>query len=135
MGTDDVTLNLNETIAAAVKARVEVEVLKALSGDEVMGGFVALALQEIVEVKDPSTYNTRKVPFLTRTLEVAVQQATKAAVAKLIIEELPSIEDAVRKALKRNLGTIAATLSESLVKAAERPYGFDVDLSLRMPSA
>ncbi len=125
--------DLNTTIAAAVNARVEAQVFAALSGDEVIGRFISAALNEIQPQRD--RYSTREKPqtFMARTLEVAIQKATKAAVERFIEEEVASIEDEVRKALRRDLKRIAETLTGSLVEAAHKAYGVKVDMSVVIP--
>ena len=129
----DVETDLNATITNAVNARIEAEVFKALSGDETIGRYVSAALRQTIEVKN-NRYGTDRVPFLTLTLRSAIQEATKAAVTRIIAEELPTIEDEVRKALRRDIRGIAETLANSLKDAADKAYGVDVKLDLRMPS-
>lgn len=133
---DEPIPSIDSTIAAAVNARIQAEVMQALAGDEVIGQFVASALQQPVEVKDPrrGSYATSQVPFLTAVLHKAIQDATKEAVARLITAEVATIEEAVRKALRRDITTIAKTLTDSLVVAADKTYGVNVDLTLRMPN-
>lgn len=128
----DPTLDLNETIAAAVKARVEAEMMKALSGDETIASFVTAALQQNVQYE----LNYRKVtePYLTHVLRKTIQDATKAAVVALIAEEAPAIEAEIRKALKRETSSIAQALTRSLVDTAGKGYGFNVNLELRSGS-
>lgn len=131
--SDAIELDLNQTIVSAVNARVEAEMMKALSGDETIAAFVTAALRQAVEVKNPRTYSTTKEPFLTNVLRGAIQEAAKAACKRLIAEELPNIEDEIRKALRRDVKRIASTLTESLASAADKAYGFDVKLELKMP--
>lgn len=125
----DPTLDLNETIAAAVKARVEAEMMKALTGDETIATFVVAALQQNVQHE----VNYRKVnePYLTSVLRKTIQEMTKAAVVRLIAEEAPQIEAEIRKALKRETSSIAQALTRSLVDTAGKGYGFNVNLELR----
>lgn len=125
--------DLNKVIVAAVNARVEAEMMRALSGDETISRFVAAALRQNVEVKDPHTYRTTAEPFLTNVLRKAIQAATVAACQRLIAEELPTIEDEIRKALRRDVKRIAETLTQSLADVAAKTYGIKVDLSLLMP--
>ena len=119
---------------AAVTARIEAEVAKALSGDAFLAQYVAAALSQQVEVKDQRSYNTKRVPYLTHVLEEAIKEATKDAVVRLIAEELPTIEAEVRKALRRQVTGIAESLARSLNTAAKTAYGVNVDLTLRMPN-
>lgn len=128
--SDELVLDLNQTITAAVNARIEAEVMKALSGDDTIGRFVTAALQQPVEVKDGRTYRTERVPFLTLTLRQAIQEATKAAVVRLVAEETPKIEDEIRKALRRDIPGIAAGLTEGVTKTVQRGYGINVDVAI-----
>jgi hypothetical protein len=133
--TEVLGTELDKAIAHAVTARVEAEVVKALSGDQVIGKYVAAALAQPIEVSSRNSYSKEKVPFLKTILDSAIRQATQDAVRALIAEELPMIQDEVRKALKRSAGTIAETLANSLASAAEKAYGVSVDLTLKMPSS
>ena len=133
MGGEKIDTDLNSVIVSAVNARVEAEMMKALSGDMTIGKYVVAALRQNVEVKDPHTYRTTTEPFLTNVLRKAIQGATVAAVQRLIAEELPTIEEEVRKALRRDVKRIAETLTGSLADAAAKSYGVKVDLSLLMP--
>ena len=131
--SDPVMLDLNQTITSAVQARIEAEVMKALSGDEAIGAFVAAALNQNVEFKDSRSYNTVREPFLRNVLRKAIQAATVEATQRLIAEELPTIEDDIREALRRDVKRIAETLTNSLAEAAAKTYGVKVDLSLLVP--
>ena len=126
-------LNLNETITAAVKAKVEGELIAALSGDAVIGAFVAAALNQKVTVKNAAGYGTTDVPFITKVLQDAIREQAKAALARLIAEEGVNIEAEVAKALRRDLKHIASSLTKSLVDAADKTYGIDVKIDLKMP--
>lgn len=125
--------DLNTVIVSAVNARVEAEMMKALSGDETIGRFVVAALRQNIEVQEPGTYHKHTEPFLRNVLRKAIQEATVAAVQRLVAEELPTIEEEVRKALRRDVKQIAETLTNSLARSAASPYGVKVDLSLLMP--
>lgn len=124
-------LNLDATIMTAVKARIEAEVIRAMSGDDALGAFVVAALQQEVQVGD--SYNRNRQPFLTHVLFKAIQEATQAAVVRFVAEEVGTIEAEVRKALKRDMAAIATTLTQSLVSAADKTYGVSVALELKMP--
>jgi hypothetical protein len=123
--------DLNETIRSAVNARVEAEVTKALAGDEVIGALVTAALQQTVEVPARGGgYGKEKVPFMTQVVRKAIQGATQAAVAKVIEQEAPLIEEEVRKAFKRNAGAMAEGMVASLSERAASNYGVTVELKL-----
>ena len=99
--------DINATIATAVNARIEAEVFQALAGDEVIGKYVTAALQAPVEVNDRSGYGKDKKPYMTVVLSKAIQNATKDACTRLILEEMPAIEAEIRKSLQRNINLIA----------------------------
>ena len=128
----DPTLDLNETIASAVKARVEAEMMKALSGDETIATMVAAALQQNVEYE--VNYRKVKEPYISHVLRKTIQDATKQAVVRLIAEEAPAIEEEIRKALHREKSSIAQALTRSLVDTAQKGYGFTVNLEMRGPA-
>jgi D-aminopeptidase len=123
--------DLNTVIQAAVTARVESAVLEALSGDETIGRMVAAALQQVVEVKTDGGYRTAKVPFINHLIATAIRDATKAAVARVLTEEAPTIEDEVRRHIKRAAPEFAAKMVGQVVEAASKNYG--VQVTLRMP--
>lgn len=129
---DKVALGLDETIAAAVKTRVETEVVRALSGDEVIGRYVAAALAQPVESKG-SSYRTVTEPFMSHILRKAIQEAAKAAAQALILEEMPAIQEEIRKALRRRAGQLAEALATSLVERSKQSYGLAIDIALKMP--
>lgn len=129
------SLDLNRTITSAVQARVEAEVLAALSGDATLAAMVAAALNQAVEVKDQRTYRTTTVPFLHKVLSDTLQAAAKAAVQKLVVEEADALEAEVRKVLRKDMAGIAKALTQSLTDAAGRGYGINVAIELRTPQS
>lgn len=131
----ELSLNLDSTITTAIKARIEAEVVRAMSGDEMLGSFVTAALQQKVDVHPDGPYGrSEKRPFLTHVLYEAIREATQVAVKKFVAEEVSTIEAEVRKALKRDMASIATTLTQSLVTAADKTYGVSVALELKMPN-
>ena len=130
----NIEADLNTTIASAVNARIEAEVFAALAGDETIGRYVTAALRRPVEVPARTGYGKDKVPFLSHVLESSFRDATKAAVARVLEEEQPKIEEEVRKALRRNVASIATELASSLTAAAQNTYGVKIDLQLRHKS-
>lgn len=123
----DATQDLNQVIASAVQARIETEVLAALSGSEVIAQFVQAALQQPITVRE--NYRDTKTTFLAETIKKTVQEATMAAVRKVVAEEAPAIEAEVTKELRKNVKTIAAQLVGSVEKAVTSPYGVRVELN------
>lgn len=118
--------DLNDVITSAVKARVEVSVLEALSGDQFYGQMVASALAQRIEVRNG--YDTRKTTFLAHTLESVIRESVQNAAKRLIVEQAAEIEEAVRKELRKSSADIAKQLVGSVSKAAESAYGIRVEL-------
>ena len=123
----NIETDLNATIASAVNARIEAEVMAALSGDEIIGRFVTAALQQKV---GEERYGRKQRTFLAAAHHNAIQAATKAAVARLVEEERPLIEDEIRKALRRNVKTMADSIVGNLAAQASNAYGVRVELQL-----
>lgn len=122
------TSDLDQVIASAVNARIEAEVTRALSGDEVIGKMVTAALTQPIEVKDHNGYGRRTTTYLRETLNNAMREATKAAVRKVMTEEHDAIEAAVRRELRDRIDALAVQLVDSAVKSVEKPYGVTVNL-------
>lgn len=133
MDKNNLPMDINATIANAINARLEAELLAALSGDETIAAFITAALQEPVH-KENDGYSREKEPYIHHVLRLALQEAAKSVVARFIEEEVASIEDQVRKTLRRHVNQIAETLTKNLVEVAGKPYGVSVELNLKMPS-
>ena len=121
--------DLNETIAAAVKARVEASVLEAFSTDGVLQQYVAAALMQKIERK--KDFRTEHVPYMQDVLEKAIQQASRAAVQDLIAEQQETITEEVRKALRRDAPVIAAALVDGFVESSKSEYRTTVDVTIK----
>lgn len=120
----DPTPDLNQVITSAVHARIEAEVLKALSTDDTFARFVTAALQQPI---NGERYGERTT-YLANTLKAAIQEATQVAVAKVVAEQAPAIEAEVAKALRRDIKGIAGTLVASVAGAVRHPYGVKIEL-------
>jgi hypothetical protein len=120
--------DLNATIASAVSARVEAEVIRALAGDEVIGRYIAAALNQQVEVG--GSYKRTKATFLQATLQSAFQEMTKRAIAKVLEEDAALIEDEIRKAIRRQAHGFAESIVTNLTQQAAKGYGISVELRL-----
>lgn len=129
----DITQDLNATITHAVQARIEAEVAKAFASDEFLASYITAALQQQIEIKEDYGYSRKKVSFLHHTLSEAVRMATKTAVAKWLATNSAQIEAEVEKALRRETKSIASALAQSLLNAADKTYGVDVKIDLKMP--
>jgi deoxyribose-phosphate aldolase len=128
MASDNATGDLNQVISSAVQARIETEVAAALSGSELMSQYVAAALRQKIDVKADGGYRTRETTFLRETIDKAIQSATKAAVAKVIVEEAEAIEAAVATEIRRGVKDIAKRLTTQLAEKAAEAYGVTVEL-------
>lgn len=130
MAAADPTPDLNEVIAAAVSARVEAQVLAALSDSDVFQALVVAALQQTVEVSDGTSYGKRKVPFMRATLENAIKARTKDLIAEEIAALSEPIRVEVRKALRKSVGVLADSLVDGFVaNAAGRHPSIKVEFS------
>lgn len=129
MSTPDPAASIDATIQHAVHARIEAELLKALSGDEVIGRYVTAALNQKVEVP-VGGYRKEQMPFLHHAIKSTMQKATQAAIEKVIAEEAELIEDVVRREIKRKAGDLAKAFTEALTDKANSGVRLDVRLVL-----
>jgi hypothetical protein len=120
--------DLNNTIMTAVTARVEAEVVKALSGHELIGRYVAAALNQQVEVG--GSFSRTKTTFLHQALRTAFQEMTKKVINELLVDERPLIEDEIRKAIRRNATKFAEAITGNIVTRAANAYGIQVQVRL-----
>lgn len=119
--------DLNTVIVSAVNARVEAAVAAALSGDEVIGKYVAAALSQPVEVGDRYS-RSKQVPFLRHVIDHALRDAAQRAVQRFVTDEADAIERAVRTELRNSVDALAVQLVGSMNDAVERSYGITVNL-------
>lgn len=117
--------DLNKTIAAAVNAKVEAGVLQALSSDDVLGRFVAAALNEPVRRE----YGQGDENFVGRTVREAIKKATQEAAKRAMELEMPAIEEMVRKELRKRIGDISKGIAEQVVKSTTG-YGMRIEFLL-----
>ena len=129
MATAVIDGDLNATIANAVNARIEAAVTAALSGDEVLGQYVAAALNQPITID--RDYRKIKTTYQQHTIRSSIQEATKNAITRVLVEDQELIEDEVRKALRRNLAAIASGIAGSLADHAKKGYG--VQVTVRLP--
>jgi hypothetical protein len=126
--TTNIDGDLNQTIAAAVNARIEAEVMKALSGDEVLGAYVVAALSAPAG-GDP--YARKKQTVLQKAISDAVTGATKTAILKVVEEDIGRLEDEVRKCFRRDADKLAKSVVDGL--AGQLGKGFGIQVSLNLP--
>lgn len=107
--------DLNEVIVSAVGARVEAQVLAALSDSDTFNVMVMAALQQPVEVPDGTSYGKKRVPYLNNVLQAAIRERTREVVAEAIQEHDEAIKVEVRKALRKSIGVMADSLVDGFV--------------------
>jgi 2-phospho-L-lactate guanylyltransferase (CobY/MobA/RfbA family) len=123
----NIDTDLNATIANAVNARIEAEVIKALSGDEVLGRYVAAALAEPV-ARD--TYGRNKPTRLQTAITDAISNATKAAIIAVVEEDMPRLKDEVRKCFRRDADKLAQSVADGLAGSLAKGYGVSITMKL-----
>ena len=133
MTTPDPIPDLNATIVHAVQARIQAEVLKALSGDDVFGALVASALQQQVEIPDGTAYGKKRVPYMEHVIATAVRDSTRLAVEAVIAEDQERIKTLVKKALRSKLDSISEGFVDQLVESTKSKYGWNIKVDLKFP--
>lgn len=117
--TDSLTTDLNATIANAVNARIEAQVLAALTDSDVMGRMVTAALQKKVNT---GAYRNNETTYLQSLIGKAIEEKTAEVVAADLETIRPLIETQVRAALRKSVGVLADSLVEGFVQAAAGSY-------------
>jgi len=117
--TDSLTTDLNATIANAVNARIEAQVLAALADSDVMGRMVTAALQKKVNT---GAYRNNETTYLQSLIGKAIEEKTAEVVAADLETIRPLIETQVRAALRKSVGVLADSLVEGFVQAAAGSY-------------
>ena len=117
--TDSLTTDLNATIANAVNARIEGQVLAALADSDVMGRMVTAALQKKVNT---GAYRNNETTYLQSLIGKAIEEKTAEVVAADLETIRPLIETQVRAALRKSVGVLADSLVEGFVQAAAGSY-------------
>lgn len=110
--------DLNQTIASAVNARIEAQVLEALTSNDLVREHVANALNTQVE---DGRYGP-KIPFVTKIVRDAIQERTKEVVSEEIAATADVIKAEVRTALSKSVGVIADSLVDGFVDRAAGQY-------------
>lgn len=117
--TDNLGADLNATIAHAVNARIEAQVLAALADSDVMGRMVTAALQKKVNT---GAYRNNETTYLQSLIGKAIEEKTAEVVAADLETIRPLIETQVRAALRKSVGVLADSLVEGFVQAAAGSY-------------
>lgn len=131
----DITDNLNDTIASAVKAQIEAKVLEALSGGEFFEKYVHTVLYRKIEISDPKDrYKKLQVNFIDNAISRVIESAVNGAVQVAVEEEREKIQDAVRRAVKRRADQFAEQVTENLVEASKKSHNYRFDIALALPS-
>lgn len=127
----DLLPDLNDTIVSAVQARVSAEVLKALSGDELIGQMVAAALNKPVTVR--RGYRDEQSTWVAEAVREVVTQIAREALHEAVELERPAIKKAVTDHLRGQRETIAENLVGGLAETSNSPYRVDVNFAWPKP--
>ena len=114
----NISNDLNTTITAAVNARVESEILAAMSNSDILQSFVTAALS----TKVSGGYRDKEKTLLSHLLETTIQEQAKSVVAEEITKMQPAIREEVRAALAKSVGVISDALVDGFVANASGRY-------------
>ena len=110
--------DLGKIVEHGVSARIEAEVLAALSGSDLMARFVTAALNEKVEGRNYGDKET----LLNKLLRKSIQEQTKEVVSEEIARLEPVIREHVREALAKSIDVITDSLVSGFVASANGRY-------------
>lgn len=120
--------DLNDTIIAAVNAKVTAEVFAALNTDEVMAGFINTAMMQPVKVEQ---YGSKTEPYLTVVIRKAIQEATKAAISEWMADNEGILKTRVREALSTQVEEMAGALVQGAIDSTSARYSTKVDVKFQ----
>ena len=120
--------DLNDTIIAAVNAKVTAEVFAALNTDEVMAGFITQAMMQPVKVEQ---YGSKTEPYLTVVIRKAIQEATKSAINEWMADNEGVLKARVREALSTRVEDMAGALVQGAISATSARYSTKVDVKFQ----
>lgn len=126
---DELGESLNETIAAAVKARIEAKVTESLASDEVIGRYVTAALSRPVEERGLSRRD--RTSYLDHVIRRAIEDATRDAVTTAIEAHKPQIQAEVERKIAQRTKAIAKATTDAMVDKATWRYGLDVSIDFK----
>lgn len=124
----DLGKDLNDTIVAAVNAKVSAEVFAALNTDEVIGNYIMSAMMQPIKIEQ---YGSKTEPYLTVVIRKAIQEATKKAIGEWMADNEGVLKTKVREALTGNIEQMAGALVEGAIEATGRNYMTKVDVSFQ----
>lgn len=104
---------LDKTISSAVNAKIEAEVFKAMTSDDVIGQYVAAALNE--KVADPDNRYGSKQTLINVSMKKAIKKMTEQVIADEVNKQVDAIREEVEKALKASIGVISDSLVTGFV--------------------
>lgn len=120
--------DLNDTIVAAVNAKVSAEVFAALNTDEVIAGFITQAMMQPVKVEQ---YGSKTEPYLTVVIRKAIQEATKAAINEWMADNQGVLKTRVREALSTQVEDMAGALVQGAIASTSHTYTTKVDVKFQ----
>lgn len=127
MSEKAITLTIGEdSITQLVRARIEAELLHALSRDggaeKLLAGMVSAALQAKV------TRNYRDVPFIQDLVSEAIQKETRLALSAWLDENRDAIRKAMLAAIKADK-SLPVRILTNLMEAASSEYRMSVTIA------
>lgn len=116
----------DETVAAMVNAVIQAAIVRALNEapDAVEKLVLASISKPVDEMGKPDGYGPKK-PYLDYIVGEEIRRATRLAVGKIIQEQVPMIEEQVRKGLSAE--SVVAAVTRAFVKASDEAYRINVE--------
>lgn len=124
----DLGKDLNDTIVAAVNAKVSAEVFAALNTDEVIGNYIMSAMMQPIKIEQ---YGSKTEPYLTVVIRKSIQEATKKAIGEWMADNEGILKSKVREALTGNIEQMAGALVEGAIESTSHSYMTKVDVSFQ----
>lgn len=130
MGTDDITISVSqESVQSIIKARIQAEIITALSKD---GGEVLIArlVHEALNAQVQQTGNTyTKIPFIQNLVNDVVHACARDALKAWAEENKPRIAAAVQKAITKDK-SLTMQLVNALLNTIQSSYSVKVAVNL-----
>lgn len=120
--------DLNDTIIAAVNAKVSAEVFAALNTDDVIAGFITQAMMEPIK---EDRYSSKTEPYLSIIIRKAIQEATKTAINEWMEDNQGVLKSKVREALSTQVEEMAGALVQGAIESTSARYSTKVDVKFQ----
>lgn len=120
--------DLNDTIIAAVNAKVSAEVFAALNTDDVIAGFITQAMMEPIK---EDRYSSKTEPYLSIIIRKAIQEATKTAINEWMADNEGVLKARVRETLSTQVEEMAGALVQGAIENTSARYSTKVDVKFQ----